>query len=309
MARPLNRALYPPAAARQTAGRGPKCPAAKSTDSVMSRPDDRMADELTVAPGPARASTTTRSSGAIPDGSRWASKPAFGVRRQDLIVKDVRRDVVDEGRAPTRRGDPRASRRGGAAVFRRWRSKRSATGPRRDHRIRRCRSRRPTSTIVTFRPRRPRRRRRDRGGVMFGVLVHAVLAQVAARCAFVVHWPRARRRRRAGAGGDGETTSRRPRGRWRVCWATIFWCAPVARRPRLMPARDAGNDVAARRNSRRRNRRPRIRGKRRVDRRRLQDRSRACGRPAKNVIAGRWRSTHLPSHSDGKSGDGILVRV
>src|SRR3954452_4373276 len=37
---PLNRALYPPVAARRSGGRGPGCPAFKSKDSVLQRPND-----------------------------------------------------------------------------------------------------------------------------------------------------------------------------------------------------------------------------------------------------------------------------
>src|SRR6202040_2719641 len=48
---PLNRALYPPLASRQSPVHGPKCPPMKSKDSLLTRPDDRMPDDRTVAPG------------------------------------------------------------------------------------------------------------------------------------------------------------------------------------------------------------------------------------------------------------------
>ena len=174
---PLNRALYPPVASRRTPGRGPKCPAAKSSDSVMSRPDDRMADELTVAPG----------LHAIHDYSvvwcdpRWFTlglKPAFGVRRQDLIGKDVRRDVVDEGRHvydTWRTAREQARRRGSVPsmtveTVRDWSAITESAmpfeiGP-------------ADVAIVTAGPGGGGGAEARPGGVMFGVLVHALLAQM-----------------------------------------------------------------------------------------------------------------------------------
>ena len=76
---PLNRALYPPMAARRQAARGPKCPAFKSKDSVLQRPNDEPAGNghgvsraarvrrrgdmpsCGGSPGPAAGSTSTRS--------------------------------------------------------------------------------------------------------------------------------------------------------------------------------------------------------------------------------------------------------
>jgi ATP-dependent helicase/nuclease subunit A len=171
---PLNRALYPPVASRQTAGRGPKCPASKSKDTVMYRPDDRMADELTVAPG-----LHTLGDYSVvwcdPGWFKFGLKPAFGVRRQELIVKEVPRAVVEEGRR----------------VYETWHAARQQA--RRDGSA-------PSLTVATVGARTTEAwtmpplsvnvadvavvtvdRTRDEprpGGVMFGVLVHAVLAQV-----------------------------------------------------------------------------------------------------------------------------------
>src|SRR5206468_2723690 len=47
----LNCALYPAMGSRQTSSRGPGCPAIQSRDGVLVRPDDRMPDTRTVAPG------------------------------------------------------------------------------------------------------------------------------------------------------------------------------------------------------------------------------------------------------------------
>jgi ATP-dependent exoDNAse (exonuclease V) beta subunit len=97
---PLNRALYPPKELRRTAERGPKCPAFKSKDSVLQRPNDEPAGPGTVCPGrytfdDGRYSVVWWDPGALTLGK----KPAFGVRREDLIVKDVPRDVIADGRS------------------------------------------------------------------------------------------------------------------------------------------------------------------------------------------------------------------
>jgi ATP-dependent exoDNAse (exonuclease V) beta subunit len=98
---PLNRALYPPIAIRRTAGRGPGCPAFKSKDSVLERPDDEPAGPGTVCPG-----LHTFAAGGVeysvvwwdPGALKLDEKPTFGVRREDLIVKDVPRNVIADGR-------------------------------------------------------------------------------------------------------------------------------------------------------------------------------------------------------------------
>ncbi len=94
---PLNDALYPPPAGRRTAKRGPKCPAFKSKDTVLQRPDDETATATTVCPGLHEFdgySVVWWDPGALTLGL----KPAMGVRRDDLIVKDVARNVVADGR-------------------------------------------------------------------------------------------------------------------------------------------------------------------------------------------------------------------
>jgi ATP-dependent exoDNAse (exonuclease V) beta subunit len=95
---PLNDALYPPSDRRRTAERGPRCPAFKSKDSVLERPNDEMATSSTVCPGQhefdAGYSVVWWDPGALTLGL----KPAIGVRRDDLIVKDVARHVVADGR-------------------------------------------------------------------------------------------------------------------------------------------------------------------------------------------------------------------
>jgi len=95
---PLNRAIYPPPGARQTPERAPMCPPAKSKDSVLTRPDDRMPDTRTVAPG----LHVFDAYSVVWCDPRWLTlglKAPFGVRRQELIVKDVAADVVSQGRS------------------------------------------------------------------------------------------------------------------------------------------------------------------------------------------------------------------
>ena len=96
---PLNRALYPPVASRRTAQRGPNCPAFKSKDSVLQRPNDEPAGNGTVCPGlhtfGAGYSVVWWDPGAL----KLDEKPTFGVRREDLIVKDVPKNVIADGRS------------------------------------------------------------------------------------------------------------------------------------------------------------------------------------------------------------------
>jgi len=105
---PLNRALYPPVARRRGATRGPKCPAFKSKDSVLQRPNEEPATPSTVCPGQhafelGSESTPTPSAYSVvwwdPGALDLGKKALFGVRRDDLIVKDVARNVIADGRS------------------------------------------------------------------------------------------------------------------------------------------------------------------------------------------------------------------
>jgi ATP-dependent helicase/nuclease subunit A len=113
---PLNRALYPAVASRRTAARGPGCPAFKSKDSVLQRPDDEPAGNGTVCPGlhtfqsgagageggPATPKPGEGGHSVVwwdPGGLKLDEKPTFGVRREDLIVKDVPKNVIADGRS------------------------------------------------------------------------------------------------------------------------------------------------------------------------------------------------------------------
>ena len=97
---PLNRALYPPVGARRDGTRGPRCPPFKSKDSVLHRPGDETAGPATVCPG--RHAFPAEGGYSVvwwdPTTLALGATPPFGVRREELIVKDVPRTVVADGR-------------------------------------------------------------------------------------------------------------------------------------------------------------------------------------------------------------------
>ena len=97
---PLNRALYPPVSVRRNGLRGPRCPAFKSRDSVLQRPNDEPSGPATVCPG---QHTFADAGYSVvwwdPSALTLGLKPTFGVRREDLIVRDVPKNVVADGRS------------------------------------------------------------------------------------------------------------------------------------------------------------------------------------------------------------------
>ena len=95
---PLNSALYPPVDQRREAARGPKCPAFKSKDTVLQRPNEETATAFTVCPGQHDFADDYSVVWWDPSALTLGLKPAMGVRRDDLIVKDVARHVVADGR-------------------------------------------------------------------------------------------------------------------------------------------------------------------------------------------------------------------
>lgn len=95
---PLNRALYPPVAVRRHAARGPNCPAFRSKDSVLQRPNDEPAGHGTVSPGQHTVDAGYSVVWWDPGALKLDEKPIFGVRREDLIVKDVPKNVIADGR-------------------------------------------------------------------------------------------------------------------------------------------------------------------------------------------------------------------
>jgi ATP-dependent helicase/nuclease subunit A len=113
---PLNAALYPPEIARRGAAPAPGCPIFKSRDSVLNRPNGDPARPRTVCPGEHRfgAEEAILPAGAGSHSSAgshysvvwWSPEPGvlaldkqapFGLRRDDLIVKEVAPEVVAAG--------------------------------------------------------------------------------------------------------------------------------------------------------------------------------------------------------------------
>jgi len=99
---PLDRAIYPPMESRRQPRAAAGCPVFKK-DSVLRRPDDGVAMSHTVAPG-------SHSIAAVPEppfevvwwdpaALQLGAEPPFGLRRQELISKDVPLEVVAEGTA------------------------------------------------------------------------------------------------------------------------------------------------------------------------------------------------------------------
>jgi len=98
---PLMSAVYPPETARRNPSRAPGCPAFASKDSVMNRPDGDPARPYTVAPGlyefpgseaPAKYSVVWWD----PHILNLNAASTFGLRRDDLIVKDGDMFAVEE---------------------------------------------------------------------------------------------------------------------------------------------------------------------------------------------------------------------
>jgi ATP-dependent exoDNAse (exonuclease V) beta subunit len=95
---PLDAAVYPSVEARRQPRVAAGCPPFKK-DSVLQRPDDGVATQQTVAPGCHR-SVTAEPFEVVwwdPASLRLGAEPPFGLRRQELISKDVPLEVVAEG--------------------------------------------------------------------------------------------------------------------------------------------------------------------------------------------------------------------
>jgi ATP-dependent exoDNAse (exonuclease V) beta subunit len=178
---PLNRALYPAPGARRPATRGPGCPAFTSRDSVIARPGDEIASESTVCPG--QHVLQPDDTGAAPYSVVWwdpgalalGAEPQSGVRRHDLVVKDVPRHVVADGRSRYDRWhltheDARAAGQTpslAVTTVGRWASEVPAGADALVPDI-------PVETVDAWAEEAPR----PGAGPAFGLLVHAVLAEV-----------------------------------------------------------------------------------------------------------------------------------
>jgi ATP-dependent exoDNAse (exonuclease V) beta subunit len=92
---PLMPAVYPPESARRHAASAPGCPAFPSKDSVLTRPDFEPARATTVAPG-----LHALGDHAVvwwdPHALHLRAETSYGLRRDDLIVKDGDLFAVEE---------------------------------------------------------------------------------------------------------------------------------------------------------------------------------------------------------------------
>ena len=89
---PLNAAIYPAEDVRRVQQAAAGCPQFSSRDSVLSRPDGDPATKLTVCPGGHTLSSPHETWSVAwwsPDALALDMQAPFGLRRDDLIVKDV----------------------------------------------------------------------------------------------------------------------------------------------------------------------------------------------------------------------------
>jgi ATP-dependent exoDNAse (exonuclease V) beta subunit len=185
---PLDAALYPEPGSRRSPGRAPMSPAFRSKDTVLERPDNSPALDTTVAPG---LHTFERDGYSVvwwdpgeSGGLILGKRPPFGVRRDDLIVKDVPKRVIADGRSvydqwKLARADARAlgatpslsvttagewARNTSSAAL----SADASDGP----------AELPLETITVLAVAARDAPRRASGGPAFGLLVHEILARV-----------------------------------------------------------------------------------------------------------------------------------
>ncbi len=171
---PLNAALYPAKESRRNGSRGPKCPAFKSKDTVLERPGEEPATAVTVCPGQHAFDAGYSVVWWDPDALSLGAKPPMGVRREDLIVKDVPRAVVADGR--TKYDTWKLAR-----VTARDRGSIPSIGVHtvREHAAGSLQEKFSMPVSVVSEPLWLRDQDRSRvGGAAFGTLVHAMLARV-----------------------------------------------------------------------------------------------------------------------------------
>ena len=96
---PLNAALYPPVAQRRTPAAATGCPPFKR-DSVLERPDAGVAPASSVSPGLHRCGDGAETHDVVwwdPLTLQLDVTPPFGLRREELIEKNVPEQVIAEG--------------------------------------------------------------------------------------------------------------------------------------------------------------------------------------------------------------------
>ena len=94
---PLNGAIYPPIMQRRDAVAAGGCPQFASRDSVLMRPNGDPALPVTVAPGRHQMHGNYSVVWWDPRNLDLGAEPPLGIRRSELIVKDVPKALVDEG--------------------------------------------------------------------------------------------------------------------------------------------------------------------------------------------------------------------
>jgi ATP-dependent exoDNAse (exonuclease V) beta subunit len=183
---PLTTAIYPPETSRrlQRASRG--CPAFASKDTVLRRPDGDPATKLTVCPGEHRIGPPDAEVSVTwwaPDALSLGTQASFGLRRDDLIVKNVppavlRRhlDAYESWRTSRREAIDSAQRPSiDVVTATEWAGREGSPydGPH----DRRARLYAAPDIDVTIESASPADVARP-GGARFGTLVHALLAEV-----------------------------------------------------------------------------------------------------------------------------------
>jgi ATP-dependent exoDNAse (exonuclease V) beta subunit len=104
---PLNSAIYPPPEARRRQVQAPGCPEFKSKDSVLVRPRGGPAEMGNVCPGlhiqkPGSGSAEFAVVWWDPTTLQLGAEAPLGIRRPELIVKDVAPEIVESGLAAYR---------------------------------------------------------------------------------------------------------------------------------------------------------------------------------------------------------------
>ena len=98
---PLHGAIYPAEDGRRVSATPPGCPAFSSKDTVLRRPDGDPATRLTVCPGDHTLGSGESSHAVVwwaPADLALGAQTPFGLRRDDLIVKDVPTEVLKQYR-------------------------------------------------------------------------------------------------------------------------------------------------------------------------------------------------------------------
>jgi len=173
---PLNTAVYPPKEARRQQIQAPGCVEFKSKDSVLIRPGGSAIGTNTVCPGlHVRRATGSADFSVVwwdPRALKLGAEAPLGIRRPELIVKDVAPDIVESGLAAykswrERRKQAIAAGSQSAVVVRTVTQSAKTAGEAEPG------SKLPSVEIVEL----PRAATRP-SGRRFGALVHAVLASV-----------------------------------------------------------------------------------------------------------------------------------